>query len=891
LRKKGYEVRDELVYRLFLNESLSSVNAPYTYIDPENNEITLTGANRVIGIIDTGIDPNHPDFADKIYAWRDSVEIVDNQNYSSTTPYDIDGHGTLVASIAAGTGSASNGKFEGIAPNAKLAVARACTSYFIFSGLEPIMVTDCKERYVEDALNWMNSLGGIDAVTMSFGSVIPEESIDICTNMSSGVNKAIADAVSNGIILVAAAGNEGPLRKIVKYNDGSVFYGGTYIHPACVGDVIAVGSTYKKDYSSYEFSTDLQDPLKVTSRIHVIIEVNGVNEKEYEWEAFNGESGGDYSKFGFDTTITPSSWPAVVKIKFEGMERLTKCNWFFGCYVDYEKWWPGNESKGDEFWEDEYTFDRGDQIVIQFSAWPKVEISSDFIWTYYHNLFYSDREFEKENGIEYYNVYYFIFNTTQKLKHSIPFWSNRGMLPHRPYSAYPDVVAPGHLICAANSSQGTIAQSDNPCGNERYIAVSGSSFAVPHVAGLVTLLKEANSYASYNEVKDAVIKTANSVYPSTAFPWWFHSRFDGIWEPEGHGRIDVQRAVDFITDCNLKYPNKGYSDSYTPQCSNYDYATYSSVNQMREYYWSDIDEDCDCSVSYDSYIMEVAINGITSGDVSVENSSYIYVDVYIKNTGENPQDWWYLGVEFWNVTDYNDPWGTRDPNGRINAYYNGKDGTHGCVFDPDPLHADPGNCPAGVDCTIVSESIDSNGKLDVDETIRVKCQAPASFYGPTGGNQRIIIWVHERDLGQDATNDGDPDGDGNIGDWWTDSLARSFREGIDDPIDGGPASIRVKIVCRKDAYDSDGGKAYKIKGECIDYYQEGGECKSASYPDECISSDFLMEYYVSGSGNYATCSYTYKNCKDYGLSYSCSSGRCVYSGGGGGGGWRPPLLR
>jgi hypothetical protein len=127
-----------------------------------------------------------------------------------------------------------------------------------------------------------------------------------------------------------------------------------------------------------------------------------------------------------------------------------------------------------------------------------------------------------------------------------------------------------------------------------------------------------------------------------------------------------------------------------------------------------------------------------------------------------------------------------------------------------------------------------------------------------------MFWVHERDLGQDAGNNGNA---GN--DWWWDALSWANH-----------ADLRVKIECRTDAYDSDGGMSYLSLGTCTDYYQDGSTCKNTQYTDSCIDSNILREYYVSGLG----CANVTKSCSDYGSNYVCSAGRCRYIGGGGGGG-------
>lgn len=82
----------------------------------------LDGAGVTVGVLDTGIDATHPDFAGKIVA---------AQNFTETPSTDDEvGHGTHVASIIAGSGAASNGRYQGIAPGAKLLIGKVCDTEF-----------------------------------------------------------------------------------------------------------------------------------------------------------------------------------------------------------------------------------------------------------------------------------------------------------------------------------------------------------------------------------------------------------------------------------------------------------------------------------------------------------------------------------------------------------------------------------------------------------------------------------------------------------------------------------------------------------------------------------------------------------------------------------------
>ncbi len=85
----------------------------------------LRGAGVRVGTIDTGIDATNPDLAGKVAAWRDFVT-------SSPTPVDDNGHGTHTAGTIAG-GSAG-GAAIGVAPEARLVVAKAMGANGIGAG-------------------------------------------------------------------------------------------------------------------------------------------------------------------------------------------------------------------------------------------------------------------------------------------------------------------------------------------------------------------------------------------------------------------------------------------------------------------------------------------------------------------------------------------------------------------------------------------------------------------------------------------------------------------------------------------------------------------------------------------------------------------------------------
>jgi hypothetical protein len=240
-------------------------------------------------------------------------------------------------------------------------------------------------------------------------------------------------------------------------------------------------------------------------------------------------------------------------------------------------------------------------------------------------------------------------------------------------------------------------------------------------------------------------------------------------------------ATGYVDDYNLEIPGNGPVSS----------------NQMKGCNGNGM--GCTWSVVYDSYIQEVSVNGVTKGDATVSN--VIQVVTKINNTGINQQGWWFVGVEFWRVGDYDDPWGTRIESERVDTWFNG--------VDPKSSGCDPPIPGCGCSYSEPPGPY-NNGKFDPGETINVTCWVPASHWSPTNGDERIMFWIHERDPGQDAGNNG-CNGDssskacgpanGNAGcssgcpggGGWSDALSRSYRSDFDDPINGGPAPVRVKI--------------------------------------------------------------------------------------------------
>lgn len=154
-------------------------------------QLGLTGKGVTVAVLDTGIYP-HRDLtapANRIVAWADLV----NQKES---PYDDNGHGTHITGIIAGNGGSANGKYKGMAPEARLVGVKVLNQDG--SGLISTVISG-----LEWCLDKLDTLG-IRVINLSMGSKAQE------SYKSDPLCRAVTVAWQRGIIVCCAAGNEGP---------------------------------------------------------------------------------------------------------------------------------------------------------------------------------------------------------------------------------------------------------------------------------------------------------------------------------------------------------------------------------------------------------------------------------------------------------------------------------------------------------------------------------------------------------------------------------------------------------------------------------------------------------------------------------------------------------
>lgn len=225
------------------------------------------GDGIVVGVLDSGIDSDHPDLADDIgpqACFGDNNGAVDGTGFcpngsdrqtGAGAAEDDHGHGTHVSGIITSNGTNAS---VGVAPGATIVAVKVLDSNNSFSATSEVIA----------GLNWIianNNTGlnlGVRVINMSLGtSALFTSPCDNATATTQAMAAAINTLRGMGVLSVVSSGNNGS---------------GTQMGlPACVANTITVGAVDAADavanFSNSDATTDVFAPGTNTEGVTGII--------------------------------------------------------------------------------------------------------------------------------------------------------------------------------------------------------------------------------------------------------------------------------------------------------------------------------------------------------------------------------------------------------------------------------------------------------------------------------------------------------------------------------------------------------------------------------------------------------------------------------------------
>ena len=430
---------------LLLENSGPYVGADYPF------EMGVNGKGIKIAVIDTGVNFAHPDFVtdgknSDLLKGYDFVEM-------DSFPQDTNGHGTQVAGIIS-----ANGQLRGIAPEAEIFAYRVSDDG---ESVPSTLIVDAIKRAMQD---------NVDIINISLG-----------VNMThSQIERTVNDAIKNGIVVVAAAGNSGPDPNSI----GS---------PGSNPNAITVGATYNNRESS------MVSTLQIGGEHFQVLPMVGTKTISKPIVADI-----EFGEFSREQDLKDIDVDGKIVLAERGGEDPDEIVYF----SDKEKFAALN----------------GAEAIIVYNNRPGIyfgELIHEFTPEGYNPTIPS-LSMTQEDGLKIKQMLSDnIIGTVDVFNHPdfIAMFSSRG--PVSPFYFKPDLVAPGVFVNTTSV-------------NNYYNITSGTSYAAPHVSGAVALLLNKNPDFSPEQIKSILVTTSDVIADE------YDQKFD--FNTGGAGRLNVTNA-------------------------------------------------------------------------------------------------------------------------------------------------------------------------------------------------------------------------------------------------------------------------------------------------------------------------------------------------------------
>ncbi|MEA2052219.1 MAG: S8 family serine peptidase [Euryarchaeota archaeon] len=450
---------DEKVYAL-LDSSVPLINATAVWQLQDANGDLVTGKGVVVAILDTGVDYTHPDLGG---CKGFGCKVIDGYDFVNDDwdPMDNDGHGTMVAGIIAASGA-----LKGVAPDAELLV------YKVLDPSESGPASGAPSDVIAGIGGAIKD--GADIICMSLGGElgVTDDALALAVNA----------AVESGVIVVAAAGNDGP-------------YIGTIYSPACYENVIAVGSVGTDTMK--QFNLEVVSENKTLDAYHM---------QHSPLVNISGELA--YAELGYPENFSNQSFTGKVALIKRGKLSADSQDFYF-----YEKVRNAYDAGaiGVVIFNNELGLFRGE--LADENETPLESTIPAFSFSHKDGVYLLDLMNRTTVVVR--------LNQTQDVDYdTISFFSSLG--PGPGYTIKPDIVAPGAGINSTAINGGYNATHE------------GTSLAAPHVAGACALLLQLHPDWTPEMMKAALMNTAQDL------------GYSNFMQGAGRVDVSKAATVDFI---------------------------------------------------------------------------------------------------------------------------------------------------------------------------------------------------------------------------------------------------------------------------------------------------------------------------------------------------------
>lgn len=426
------------------------------------------GKGVIIGVLDTGITPNHPSFNDEGMPpppakWKGKCEfkgmacnnkLIGARNFvdDDLPPFDYDGHGTHTSGTAAGNFVSSadcfgqaNGTASGMAPLAHLAIYKVCG------------VIECNESSILAGMDAAVE-EGVDILSLSIGGLSQPFHSDV---ISIGAFRAI----QKGIFVSCSAGNYGPNKTTLSNEAPWILTVGASTIDRNIRSTAILGNKEKYDGESIFQPSDFPSTLLPL----IYAGVNNPNSASCEGSLNNTNVEGKVVLCERSESIGPVDQGQIVKNA--GGAAMILMN---------------QEIDGYSTFADAHVLPA---THVSYAAGVNIKEYINSTSNPMATLLFKGTVI----GI--------------KTAPMVTCFSSRGPNYASPGILKPDIIGPGVNILAAW---------DVPVDNKTrtrstFNVISGTSMSCPHLAGIVALLKSAHPDWSPAAIKSAIMTTADLV--------------------------------------------------------------------------------------------------------------------------------------------------------------------------------------------------------------------------------------------------------------------------------------------------------------------------------------------------------------------------------------------